>query len=223
MIKFYLLTFIFFIITPYAFGQNHYTVSHYTSENGLPQNSIKSIAADSDGFIWLATEDGLVRFDGRQFRVFESSYLKTGDNRVFYIRHGLRDVPGNGRNKQLYAYFYGGEVLKIEKGRVSDGRAYFVDKWAKRSSLNIDPNTIIEAIGSPSDAAPAKGPFRYMIYVGNSENNFYVCEYDRVTYYEEWKKKYEVPIFVGGENIHNYFSIGRQYIFFMRIGRLPRY
>jgi ligand-binding sensor domain-containing protein len=83
MIKFYLITFTFFIATLYAFGQNQYTGSQYTSENGLPQNSIKDIAADSDGFIWLATEDGLVRFDGRQFKVFESSYLKTGDNVSF--------------------------------------------------------------------------------------------------------------------------------------------
>jgi hypothetical protein len=213
-IKLYLLACIFFKISGYAFGQNHYTVSEYTSENGLPQNSIKDIAADSDGFIWLATEDGLVRFDGRQFKVFTSSYLKAGDNRVFYIRHGLRDIPGNGRNKQLYAYFYGGGILKMEKGGVSDGAAYLRDKWARRASLNIDYATIIEAVGSPSDASPATPPFHYMIYVGRSENNFYVCEYDRISYYEKWQKKYQIPFAVGKNHIQNYFSIGGHIYFF---------
>jgi signal transduction histidine kinase len=212
--KFYLLTFIFFKISGYSFCQNHYTVSHYTSENGLPQNSIKDIAADSEGFIWLATEDGLVRFDGRQFKVFTSGYLKTGDNRVYTIRHGLHDIPGNGRNKQLYAGFLGGGILKIEKGGVSDGRAYFRDKLAKQSSLNIDPSSIIEAMGSPSDASPVTHPFRYTIYVGESENSFYMFDYERVIYYENWKKKYEIPFSIGKNHVQNYFSIGRHVYFF---------
>jgi ligand-binding sensor domain-containing protein len=39
-------------------------------ENGLPQNSVKSIVQDPQGNIWLAAESGLVRFDGRHFAVF---------------------------------------------------------------------------------------------------------------------------------------------------------
>lgn len=47
--------------------------AHYTDSDGLPQNSIKSIAQDNNGFFWLATERGLVRFDGHRF----STYLTT--------------------------------------------------------------------------------------------------------------------------------------------------
>lgn len=47
---------------------------HYTDSHGLPQNSIKSIARDKEGFFWLATERGLVRFDGQRF----NTYLTTG-------------------------------------------------------------------------------------------------------------------------------------------------
>ena len=36
-----------------------FTVQNYTDENGLPQNSVKSIATDNAGFVWLATENGL--------------------------------------------------------------------------------------------------------------------------------------------------------------------
>src|SRR5262245_14442997 len=37
----------------------------WTTENGLPQNSINDILQTRDGYLWLATNGGLVRFDGR--------------------------------------------------------------------------------------------------------------------------------------------------------------
>jgi signal transduction histidine kinase/ligand-binding sensor domain-containing protein len=40
-------------------------------ENGLPQNTIQSLAQTPDGFMWLGTEVGLVRFDGNGFQVFD--------------------------------------------------------------------------------------------------------------------------------------------------------
>ncbi len=47
-----------------------YFVNHYTSENGLPQNSIKGIELDKKGYIWIATENGIARFDGAQFKLY---------------------------------------------------------------------------------------------------------------------------------------------------------
>lgn len=49
-----------------------YDVRHFTDENGLPQNSVKSIVSDSRGNIWLATERGVVRFDGDRFVNFDN-------------------------------------------------------------------------------------------------------------------------------------------------------
>ena len=49
-----------------------YDVRHFTDENGLPQNSVKSIARDARGNIWLATERGLVRYDGDRFVNFDN-------------------------------------------------------------------------------------------------------------------------------------------------------
>src|SRR6185369_8542189 len=42
----------------------------WNTENGLPQNSVVNIAQTPDGYIWLATFDGLARFDGVRFKVF---------------------------------------------------------------------------------------------------------------------------------------------------------
>ena len=40
-------------------------------ENGLPQNSVQALVQTRDGFLWLGTEAGLVRFDGIGFQVFD--------------------------------------------------------------------------------------------------------------------------------------------------------
>jgi ligand-binding sensor domain-containing protein len=38
-------------------------------EEGLPQSTVNCIAQDKKGFLWVGTQDGLARFDGRSFRV----------------------------------------------------------------------------------------------------------------------------------------------------------
>src|SRR5438309_6317254 len=43
----------------------------WRTETGLPQNSVHAIVQSHDGFIWLGTEGGLVRFDGTQFVVYD--------------------------------------------------------------------------------------------------------------------------------------------------------
>ncbi len=45
----------------------------WQSDSGLPQNTVHAVAQTSDGFLWLATEGGLVRFDGQEFRTFDRS------------------------------------------------------------------------------------------------------------------------------------------------------
>lgn len=40
-------------------------------ENGLPQNTVQAMTQTRDGFLWLGTEAGLVRFDGASFQLFD--------------------------------------------------------------------------------------------------------------------------------------------------------
>ena len=63
-----------------------YSVINYNSDNALPQNSINDMAFDRNGFLWLATEMGMVRFDGQHFREYNianSPALYT--NRCFLV------------------------------------------------------------------------------------------------------------------------------------------
>lgn len=54
-----------------ALPQYHFDV--WTTDNGLPQNSVSSILQTRDGFLWLTTNDGLVRYDGVRFTIFNAS------------------------------------------------------------------------------------------------------------------------------------------------------
>jgi ligand-binding sensor domain-containing protein/signal transduction histidine kinase len=45
----------------------------WQTDSGLPQNTVHAIAQTRDGYIWLATEGGLVRFDGAQFVVYDKT------------------------------------------------------------------------------------------------------------------------------------------------------
>ena len=45
----------------------YFLFKNYTTQNGLLQNSIYSIAQDRDGYIWIGSNVGLTRFDGKTF------------------------------------------------------------------------------------------------------------------------------------------------------------
>ncbi|MGD0829747.1 MAG: two-component regulator propeller domain-containing protein [Terracidiphilus sp.] len=51
----------------------NYGRQSWMMENGLPQNTVQALVQTRDGFVWLGTEVGLVRFDGNGFQVFDSN------------------------------------------------------------------------------------------------------------------------------------------------------
>ena len=73
-----------------AYAQYHFDV--WTTDNGLPQNSVSSILQTSDGYLWFTTFGGLVRYDGVRFTVFGAGDIKglksTRFSRVFGDRSG---------------------------------------------------------------------------------------------------------------------------------------
>ena len=49
-----------------------YTLTSWTETDGLPANAIRAIAQDRDGYLWLGTRAGLIRFDGVRFVIWEA-------------------------------------------------------------------------------------------------------------------------------------------------------
>ena len=64
----------------------------WLTENGLPQNTVHAIAQTADGYIWIGTEEGLARFDGVRFTVFDKQ--NTPQLKSNYIRTLLADRQG---------------------------------------------------------------------------------------------------------------------------------
>jgi ligand-binding sensor domain-containing protein len=61
----------------------------WTVKDGLPVNSINAIIQDRTGYIWAATFDGLVRFDGLRFTVFNSANSEElPSNRIIQLKEG---------------------------------------------------------------------------------------------------------------------------------------
>ncbi|MDQ1803182.1 ATP-binding protein [Chryseobacterium sp. CKR4-1] len=76
-----LLIFIFIFVKVYS---QKYNIELYNTDNGLPQNSVKDIIKDKYGFIWLTTENGIVRYDGAQFLVYKNFPLSSQRFTYFY-------------------------------------------------------------------------------------------------------------------------------------------
>ena len=62
----------------------HYVMEHWSTRDGLPHNSVNRIVQDRQGYLWLATWEGPVRFNGRTFQVFDRREVTNlPDNGVF--------------------------------------------------------------------------------------------------------------------------------------------
>ena len=62
-----------------------YSITHYTAEDGLSQNTVMYIMQDSKGLIWLATWDGLNMFNGYEFTVYKAlagDHVNLSNNRI---------------------------------------------------------------------------------------------------------------------------------------------
>ena len=75
IIKAYLLLSLFSANFSYASKKQPLPLEDYfqeiwTTHDGLPHNSIHALTQTKDGYIWIATWEGLVRFNGREFKVF---------------------------------------------------------------------------------------------------------------------------------------------------------
>lgn len=82
-------------------GNSH--LRQYTTDNGLPSNGIKGLQWDEEtGFLWIATEAGIVRFNGVDFRTYTKENMPSiaSERMLFMVRNRagniyISDMPGN--------------------------------------------------------------------------------------------------------------------------------
>ncbi len=114
--------------------QGKFTVRQFTVDDGLPINSINRMVQHSDGFIYFATNDGLVKFDGQNFEVFNTTkYPVLKSNRFNWV--------GSGANNELWFRDIENHLYQLDKNeikRFQDIQAYQDLEVLKIEKLNSE-------------------------------------------------------------------------------------
>jgi diguanylate cyclase (GGDEF)-like protein len=117
----------------------------WTTRNGLPHNTINSINQSSDGYLWIATWEGLARFNGRQFEVFGRGE-ETG-----LPDSGIRSLSNDFSNGILVTGARGG-IARIKQ-----------NNWQSWPALHVLINAAVEdQSGTLWLASEGKGLFRQL-------------------------------------------------------------
>jgi ligand-binding sensor domain-containing protein len=69
--------------------------THFTTEQGLPQNTPYALLEDREGFIWIGTEEGLARYDGNTFVIYQNDPQDTTSLGKNWVRDLAEDPQGN--------------------------------------------------------------------------------------------------------------------------------
>lgn len=97
---------------------NEYFAQTWDTRDGLPHNGINALAQSKDGYLWVATWEGLARFNGREFQVF--------------TRGSAPNLPDSAI-RSLYANNQGDLLVAGARGGISErkGRSWKPAKPAK--------------------------------------------------------------------------------------------
>lgn len=125
-----ILFFSLFYFSP-GYSQKYY-FNHYKVDQGLSNNSIRCAVQDEDKFLWFGTKNGLNRFDGNNFKIYQSDLTNPDEIGSNFIRNLLIDKNRTiwvGTDQGIYLFDkekeqfntfnhdITGEVLAIEKDK----------------------------------------------------------------------------------------------------------
>lgn len=184
--------YLFFFFVSFVKGQTpsrfpEYSLARYTDESGLPQNSVKGIARDGSGFIWMITESGMVRFDGSELRTYNEPSHYVSTNRFHSIQPAVNsDDPG-----KFYLVSANNDYFQVKNGRIKLDSSYgkMIDRVLSFSS--ISPGETALSIGAPNVLWENDDNWcsEYMILVSARPGTFYRCTRSTVEFVENWKRK----------------------------------
>ena len=83
-----------------------YARETWTTRDGLPHNQVNAIAQTPDGYLWLATWEGLARYNGLEFHVFDRS------NTPAIKDNGVRSVRASDDGAVVIGTSRGGVTVK---------------------------------------------------------------------------------------------------------------
>lgn len=106
----YLFSFLALLFSLRILGQQNYAVKNYLVEEGLPHNVINQILQDKKGFIWLATYNGISKYDGYTFKNYKSKpsdkvfMKKNRIDRIVEDKYGRIWIRTNSTQSNAYCF-----------------------------------------------------------------------------------------------------------------------
>src|ERR1035437_4522203 len=95
-----------------------FIVDVWSNKEGLPQSSVISVIQTRDGYLWLGTLNGLVRFDGNSFTKFnENNTPGLPSSRIVYLFEDSRTNLWIGTETAGIALLKDGKIQSIPLGR----------------------------------------------------------------------------------------------------------
>jgi ligand-binding sensor domain-containing protein len=163
-IKLTLIIFLSFVLITVK-SEEYYSKS-ITTRNGLAQNDVHKIIQDSKKFIWIATNDGLNRFDGYDFKTYNKGYNGLQSNLIVSISED--------KNKNIW-------VCTADKGLFMYNR--LLDKFIHLSEMSDLTNSKL----------PQK--ITRML-IDNTNNSIWVYESKAGIYKIQMNKKYNKVLYI---------------------------
>lgn len=160
---------------------------HLTSKNGLSSNRANAVIQDREGFYWIATQDGLNRFDGSSCKVFRNIkndsaslshnnciFLLEDDNGDIWVatpRGVNRYIKKTGKFERFYLSHpsFSFDRINTIKGMVKDEMG---NVWIASAGLwqyNIYSRQWTRHLNDPGDAASV--PAGYLYWLQYDKNN----------------------------------------------------
>lgn len=126
-------TFFFLLLSIYCFINEAQNLIHYTPKHGFPSNNIYDAKQDSNGFMWFATNRGIVKFDGVNTKVFT---IKDGlpNNDVFLLKADKQEriwflskskYQGYIKNDSIHTFLYPDDQAARPYITISDSIVWF--------------------------------------------------------------------------------------------------
>lgn len=131
MLRIYKFILFLFSIACLDNGYSQENIIHYSTKNGLPHDITYGLFQDSDGYLWIGTDNGLAKFNGQHFKLFNKN-LKS--NFVIAINED--------QNKNKIIATWGGGVHIIKNDSIIIPKINN-DKTSKIDNIKIINNDII--------------------------------------------------------------------------------
>ncbi|NLR94514.1 SpoIIE family protein phosphatase [Flammeovirga sp. SR4] len=181
--------------------------THYSKDNGLKADYTKYIAKDSIGYLWLASDNGLVRYDGDKFKSLGSKHLTSN-----YVKHILRKKDGSLyaiTNKEIVQIFSKPNTVKFKTlikmeteeptpGKLHYGKVLFEDQksqlWAADNYqiFKQNENGQFEMVFNDFNL-PSENESRSFQFAEDMSGNLYVFHYSGSVYkYNAEENKFDL-------------------------------